>query len=465
MCTQDLKQNQQRLLPSSSTNLLGDTTIPSPSPSPSRLHHHRRQANQRSKSSHKRQPVTISTMDPRRRYDVDLPPHLLPDKVWYSTDHLLPPGVSPLWKQRLYSPSSTPPPVHPPSAAEIAYYKNKLTFPSGNPEPHFDPVLSACWIVCKHLNKHHLGVEDPGASLRKFGPLIIPKDDDEMDALRRGMQRVGIRETRDTIDPEFDIEEDEYTIPLDGDHREHARTLMLKMLSKGIGAMHKDKIQRANEMINDCMLLPWDEVVGITLWNLSRTNPFFHQTPTTRYLDGLFEGFRRTWIRVCVKNQGKIDFAEAVCRYLFKTQSQLAQMGLDILNLHAKTFFLTSHGFWLYGYRLYRESIGYPLGVHCEHTLMDREKTPKMLVDYTLALLNNENFDTTDEKVDLPMEIVDAAGACIKTLSQVFDNEESNEHNKSLIDHFARNFFSASRQRLINYCRVATQCLAFDDVV
>ncbi|KAK6497122.1 hypothetical protein TWF506_004597 [Arthrobotrys conoides] len=405
-------------------------------------------------------------MDPKAR--INLPPRLQLTAEDFTPDSLLPDGVTPYWKQRLYSPSSTPPPPHCPSSPEIAYCNNKLSFPSGNPEPHFDPVVSTCTIVCKHLNKAYLGLEDPAVVFKAFFEKAAAKaalENDNMDALRRGMQRVGLGEARDQIEPEIEIDEDEYTISLEGDHREHARTLMLKMLSKGIGAMHKDKIQRVNEMINDCMLTPWDEVVGITLWNLSRTNPFIHQNPTTRYLDGLFQGFREMWVRMCVANQGNIDFAEAVCRYLYKTHAQVPKMDFEILHLHAKTFFLCSHGFWLYGYRLYRDSIGYPLGVHCEHTLMDREKTPKMLVDYALILLNNHLFDTTDEKFELPMEIIDAVGSCIKTLTQVYENEESNEHNKTLIDHFARNFFSAGRQRLLNYCRVATQCLAFDDVV
>ncbi|KAF3232286.1 hypothetical protein TWF192_010047 [Orbilia oligospora] len=414
-------------------------------------------------------------MDPRHR--INLPPRLQLSPADFTPDSLLPAGVTPLWQQRLYSPSSTPPPPHCPSSPEIAYYNNKLTYPAGNPEPHFDPVVSTCTIVCKHLNKAYLGLEDPSTVFKGFFENLASKtarqndnvsqtqNDGDMDALRRSMQRVGLGEARDQDESEIEIEEDEYTIPLEGDYREHARTLMLKMLSKGIGAMHKDKIQRVNEMINDCMLSPWDEVVGIALWNLSRTNPFVHQNPTTRYLDGLFEGFREMWIRICVSNQGKIDFAEAVCRYLHKSQATVTKMEFEILHLHAKTFFLCSHGFWLYGYRLYRESIGYPLGVHCEHTLMDREKTPKMLVDYALTLLNNHLFDTTDETIELPMEIIDSVGSCIKTLTQVYESQESNDHNKTLIDHFARNFFSAGRQRLINYCRVATQCLAFDDVV
>lgn len=222
-------------------------------------------------------------MDPRRL--VGLPAGLRISPGEFTTDRLLPPGVTPLWKQRFYSPSSTPPPPHVASEPEIAHYHNKLEFPTGNPEPHFDPVLSTCKIVCKHLNKAYLGLEDRAAVFKsivepapKFqnDKITTDQEDGVMDALRRGMQRVGLGETRGQVEPEIDIDEDEYTIPLDGDHREHARTLMLKMLSKGIGAMHRDKIQRVNEMINDCMLTSWDEVVGIVLWNLSRK--FFFST-------------------------------------------------------------------------------------------------------------------------------------------------------------------------------------------
>ncbi|KAK6360865.1 hypothetical protein TWF730_006981 [Orbilia blumenaviensis] len=410
-------------------------------------------------------------MDPRTRPPDISPPR--PPSIFIPRITLLP-GMTPAWKQKLYSPSSSPPPPHTPTPEETAYHNNKIIFPTGNPEPHFNPVLPAVELVCKHLNKAYLGLQDSK-------DIIIPRTPTDyfiqseykntergpgiMNVLRRGMKRVGIGEAREEAEQEIEIEEADYTIPLDGDHREFARSLMLRMLGKGLGAMHKNRIQRVNDMINDCMLTSWDDVVGITLWNLSRTNPFAHQNPTTRYLDGLFRGFRKTWIQVCIVNQTQIDFGEAVCRYLWKSRDQVAKMNLEILQLHARTFFLTSHGFWLYGYRLYRENLGYPLGVHCEHTLMDREKAPKMLIDYTLLLMNNEHFDSPDENIDLPLEIIDAAGSCIKSLTQEYIKQESNIHNQNLIDHFARNIFSASRQKLINYCRLSAQSLAFDEVV
>ncbi|KAK6514518.1 hypothetical protein TWF281_004716 [Arthrobotrys megalospora] len=391
-----------------------------------------------------------------------------------------PPGIIPLWRQKLYSPSSTPPPPHTPTPDEIAYRNNKFDYPRGHPEPHFDPVKPTSIIVYKYIKDRiwkppgafpEPNPEDASEDGKKKEEQEGDKKKEEqeetiMEALRKGMQRVRLGgEPSNQVEPEIEINTGDYTIPLDGLHREFARNLMLKMLSKGIGAMHKDRIQRVNDMINDCMLTPWDEIVGITLWNLSRTNPFVHQNPRTRYLDGLFRGFRKMWIEICTLNQGEIDFGEAVCRYLYRSRSQVATMDLELLHFYAQTFFLTSHGFWLYQYRLFRESIGKPLGAHCEHTLMDREKTPKMLVDYTLILMNNRNFESDNEDIEIPIQVIDAAGACVKTLSQEYKNEESNEHNKALIEHFARNVFSASRQKLLHYCRMSSRSLAFDDVV
>ncbi|KAK6498479.1 hypothetical protein TWF481_011070 [Arthrobotrys musiformis] len=416
-------------------------------------------------------------MDPRTRYGDN--GMVFPSRLAIGANNFHPPlpeGVIPPWKQRVYTPSSTPPPPHDPSASEVAYYNNKNVFPRGNPEPHFDPVKPTCLIVGRYLNKVFLRIGEfkPGylevarqneIALRTYLGRRGYSEEAIMDAIRRGIVRVGLGDARTATEADLAVNEEEYTVEFEGDYREHARTLMLKMLSKGVGAMHKDKIQRVNEMINDCMLTPWDEVVGIVLWNLSRTNPFVHQTATTMYLEGLFRGFRDMWLKMCVVNQGQIDFAEAVCRQLYKHQAQVPTMDLDILALHAKTFFASSHGFWLYNYRLYRDNIGHPLGMHCEHTLMDREKAPKMLIDYILTLMNNKIFETDDQNIIIPTEIADAAGSCIKTLTQVYEKEESNEHNKVLIDHFARNMLSASRQKLVNYCRIAEKCLSFDDVV
>ncbi|KAF3917154.1 hypothetical protein ABW20_dc0100147 [Dactylellina cionopaga] len=368
------------------------------------------------------------------------------------------PKTIPMYRQRLYTPSSTPPPPHTPLPEEIAFEKQQSRIPQYSPEPFFDPVQPSCTLIYKNICPTVVA-----------NAIIRAESEGTMETIRTRMQKMGLGDLSEP-EEEIPVDLDEYTIHLDGDYREYARTLMLKMLSKGIGAMHPDKIQRTNDMINDAMLFDWEKMVGITIWNLSRKissnfqicqldqpengvddyigkNPFEHSNPKTRYLEALFRGFRQTWIDICLLNQMHIDFAEAVCRYLHHMQHIVARLDLEFLKFYARMFFLTSHGFWLFNYRLQRESQGFPLGVHCEHTLMDREKVPKMQIDYVLVLMNNENFNATGE-IELPMEIIDSAGSCLKTLYQVYPNEESNGHNTDLLEHFARNLFSAGRQKL-----------------
>ncbi|KAF3934526.1 hypothetical protein ABW19_dt0206356 [Dactylella cylindrospora] len=287
------------------------------------------------------------------------------------------------------------------------------------------------------------------------GPLVKAKDE-MIKSLVQGVMKVSLEDQEIPVDPK------EYTIPLDGDYRELARTLMVQMLQKGIGALLDGQMMRTNEMLNKLMLYSWDKAVECAFLNLLRTNPFISQDSKTRRLDKLFRGFRSTWLQICGKAQRSIDFAEAVCSILFRTQSSLAKSSLELLEFQAQTFALVSHGFYLLHYRLDRLAQGHPLGFHCEHTLMERRKVPRILVDYILLLMNNENFSRVDSG-QLPVEILDCAAACIRVLSLDFGDTDVNNHNRVLIDHFARNIVLAGRNRLNILVTAAERTLNLND--
>ncbi|EPS39568.1 hypothetical protein H072_6633 [Dactylellina haptotyla CBS 200.50] len=343
-----------------------------------------------------------------------------------TSEGLIAPVGFPSYMQRIYTPSSTPPPPHTPTPEEIAFEARQKRLPQHIPTANFDPVQSCYVLTYKETKRSN--VTDTVSRAKTNRP---------MDAILKGMQKVGLGDRSPAESEEIPPDPEEYNISIDGDYREHARTIMIKMFSKGLGAMHVEKIQRTNDMISEAMLTSWDRMVGIVIWNLTRKNPFRIQTSTTRYLDKLFRGFRKTWIEICLANQRHMDFAEAVCRHLHQVQHIVKDLDMEFLNFYAQMFFLCSNGFWLIKYRTDREAIGVPLGVHNEHTFMDREKVPKQQVDFTLALLSNKNFDAVGN-IDLPMEIIDCTGVCIKSLVQTYENPKSNDHNKNLLEMFAR---------------------------
>ncbi|KAK6525379.1 hypothetical protein TWF694_005518 [Orbilia ellipsospora] len=355
------------------------------------------------------------------------------------------------WEDVDENPFSTPPPTSP---GPIRFEEKEFSMQRDLSSVSFDPVQSFCVLIYKHIRPSFV----TDALLR------AETIDPEMDNLVKGFKDTVLGGQSSSND-EADIPVDpaEFDIPRDGDYREYGRTLMIKMLSKGMGALHSEKIQRTSEMINEVMLVRWDKAVALAIWNMSRKNPFLIQTAKTRQLDALYRGFRKTWLEICLANQNHLDFAEAVCKHLLNSQHSAKQFTIELLTFYSQMFLLCSHGFWLMKYRTDRDAVGAPIGAHSEHAFMDRERVPSQLVDYSLALMNNDNFNATGD-IELPMEVIDCAGACIKNLTQIHENKNSNTHNTNLLEQFTQRILDSSRQKIIRYCIMSSQSLAFDDV-
>ncbi|KAF3921855.1 hypothetical protein AA313_de0208256 [Arthrobotrys entomopaga] len=354
------------------------------------------------------------------------------------------------WEDIDENPFSTPSPSSP---EPLKFEEKEVSIPRHPSSASSDPVQSFYFLIHKHTRP-------------SFVTDVLPRAetiDPEMDNLVRGLKDAVLGgQSSSGEEPEIPVNPEEFDIPRDGDYREHGRLLMIKMLSQGMGALHSEKIQRTNEMINEVMLVRWDKAVAIAIWNMSRENPFTIQTAKTRQLDALYRGFRKTWLEICLANQNHMEFAEAVCRQLLTSQHSAKQFSVELLTFYSKMLFLCSHGFWLIKYRTDRDAVGAPLGAHSEHAFMDYEKVPPQLVDYVLTLMNNDNFNANGE-VEIPIEVIDCAGACIKKLTQVHESQNSNIHNTNLLEQFTQRILDSSRQRIIRYCLMSAQSLAFDD--
>ncbi|KAF3905642.1 hypothetical protein ABW21_db0203682 [Orbilia brochopaga] len=315
--------------------------------------------------------------------------------------------------------------------------------------PELNPLTSPAVLVHKYIKPILSGNDGDQPSAQE----------DPMDVIQKGLQEFAIGNP-----PEVPIKKEHYTIPLDGDYRELPRTMMIKMLRMNLGALHPEKIQRKNEMINEVMLYSWDKVIGVVLWNLARVNPFTNKNDFLRYLDGLWDGFRQMFLDICFYTQEHLDFGEAVCRYLWQSQHQMVQMDLKFLEFYAKVYNLTGHGFYLLNYSHYRESIGQPLGAHREHTLMDRKEVPKIQADFILKLLTNENFDEPGD-IKLPMEIIEGVGVLVRILHQNQDCKASQEANMKVMEHIARTMFFGGRQKIMHWVRMSAKSVAFNDLV
>ncbi|KAJ6258357.1 LOW QUALITY PROTEIN: Zinc phosphodiesterase [Drechslerella dactyloides] len=355
--------------------------------------------------------------------------------------------------QEVFTPSSTSPIPYELTPENISYANYWHTRMSATITPRLDPIVSPAILVHRYIKPtlhEENNVENPD---------LNPQD--PMEAIRASLQSVELGPQAGGSQ-QVTVKKEDYTIPLDGDHRELARTMMVKMLRMGLGALHPEKTQRKNEMINEIMLYPWDKVVGVVLWNLCRLNPFNRQNSLTKRLDGLWDGFRQMFLDICFHAQGQLDFAEAACRFLYQSQHLMVKMDLKLLHFFAKVYSLTGHGFYLLNYRHFRDSIGEPLGVHLECTFMDRERVPKIQADFVLMMMNNEAFDASD--VQLPMEIIEAAGLVIRTLHQFEDKENVHDVNNKIFNHIARNIFSGGRKKIANWCKMSASSVAFNDL-
>ncbi|KAK6331179.1 hypothetical protein TWF696_003246 [Orbilia brochopaga] len=345
------------------------------------------------------------------------------------------------------SPSSTPCSSSPDDSTFSEDYRPNLSKMPAAIRPKLDPLVSPS-VLIQYMKP--TPTENNDEEEQTHG------QDDTVEGVRQGLE--GLETTTPT---EPDVRKEDYAIPLDGDHRELARTLMIKMLRTNLGALHPEKIQRKNEMINEVMLYSWDKAVAVTLWNLSRANPFTNQNSLTMYLDKLWDGFRTMFLDICSHAKAHLDFAEAVCRFLYQTQHSMVTMELKFLDFYAKVYHLTGHGFYLLNYSQFRDSIGEPLGVHREYALMNREKVPKIQADFVLMMLNNENFDSPGD-VQLPMEIIEAAGLLVRILHQSQEKPHVRDSNVIILDHVARNIFSVDRQKIDMLVTAAERMFGID---